>query len=290
MKSIACLLLISAIAGLIGMGCGEDTPGDDRIGVIVTIPPQAEFVEAVGGDRVEVEVMVPSGADPHTYEVTPGQMKKAARAALYAQVGSGVEFELAWADKLISLNRDMLVVDCSKGITLIEGLEDDEHGGTMDPHVWMSPRNAITMVKNICIGLITVDPENRSYYESNRDAYIAQLEALDQGIREELSDLRSRTFMVYHPAFGYFAHEYDLTMLSIEEEGKEPTAGALARLIETAKAVGIRAIFIEPQFSPRSAEVIAKEIGAEVITIDPLGRNYLENMQELAGALIAALK
>lgn len=290
MKPLVGFMLLWAVATLIAVGCGGDSDGKDRIGVIVTIPPQAEFVEAVGGDRVEVEVMVPPGADPHTYELAPGQMKKAATADLYAKVGSGVEFELAWADKLISLNRDMLVVDCSWGIGLIEGSEDDEHGGALDPHIWMSPRNAIAMVKNICLGLVTVDPENRAYYESNRDAYIAQLEALDQRIREGLSGVSSRTFMVYHPAFGYFAHEYDLTMLSIEEEGKEPTAGALARLIETAKAAGIRAIFIEPQFNPRSAQVIADEIGAEIIAVDPLSRDYLANMQELAGRLIAAME
>lgn len=282
----AAMALLLLVAG--GLSCSGDSPEGDRIGVIVTVLPQAEFAEAVGGGRVEVTVMVPPGADPHTYELTPGQMKKVSRADLYAKVGSGVEFELAWADKLIAMNRDMRVVDCARGIELIAGVGD--HKGEMDPHIWMSPRNAEIMVKNICIGLSTVDPENRAYYESNCDAYIQKLQALDQEIRRGLSGVQNRTFMVYHPAFGYFAEEYGLTMLPIEAEGKEPSAADLGRLIAQAKEQGIRVIFAEPQFNPRSARVIADEIGGQVILVDPLARDYLRNMQELASRLIAAMK
>lgn len=281
------VLLAAVIIGA-GPGCSGDSPGEDRIGVIVTLLPQVEFVEAIGGDRVEVTVMVPPGADPHTYELTPGQMKKVSRANLYAKVGSGVEFELSWADKLIAMNRDMRVVDCSQGIELIEGVGD--HEGGMDPHIWMSPRLAGIMVGNICLGLISIDPENRAYYEANRDAYLEKLEALDQEIRRGLAGIRNRTFMVYHPAFGYLAREYGLTMLPIEAEGKDPSAADLGRLIAQAKEQGIKVIFAEPQFNPQSARVIADEIGGRVILIDPLARDYLRNMRELADQLITAMQ
>ncbi len=291
MKSVSpCLAALIVIAAVLStaISCSQSSPDADRIGVIVTLLPQAEFAEAVGGDRVKVTVMVPPGADPHTYELTPGQMKEVDRAELYAKVGSGVEFELAWADKLIAMNKDLVVVDCSRGIELIEGVGEEK--GEMDPHIWMSPRNVEIMVKNICIGLSTVDAENRAYYESNRDAYIAKLEALDSQIRAGLAEVKNPVFMVYHPAFGYFAREYGLTMLPIEAEGKEPSAADLGRLIAQAKAQGIRVIFAEPQFNPQSARVIADEIGGKVILVDPLARDYLRSMEELANQLIAAME
>jgi len=280
------------VAAIGGWACAGDSPDTDRTGVIVTVLPQAEFAEAIGGDKVELTVMVPPGADPHTYELTPGQMKKVARAELYAKVGSGVEFELAWLDKIIAQNKGMRIIDCSQGISLIEQVGEDEHEdeGGMDPHIWMSPRNAKIMIENICEGLTEIDPANTAYYESNRDAYLRELTDLDESISEGLSGVTNRVFMVYHPAFGYFAEAYDLTMLPIEEEGKEPTAAGLAHLIDQAREHGIKVIFAEPQFNPQSARVIADEIGGKVILIDPLARDYISNTQSLADELIEAMR
>jgi len=285
-------LLFMIVAAIGGWACAGDSPDTDRTGVIVTVLPQAEFAEAIGGDKVELTVMVPPGADPHTYELTPGQMKKVARAELYAKVGSGVEFELAWLDKIIAQNKGMRIIDCSQGISLIEQVGEDEHEdeGGMDPHIWMSPRNAKIMIENICEGLTEIDPANTAYYESNRDAYLRELTDLDESISEGLSGVTNRVFMVYHPAFGYFAEAYDLTMLPIEEEGKEPTAAGLAHLIDQAREHGIKVIFAEPQFNPQSARVIADEIGGKVILIDPLARDYISNTQSLADELIEAMR
>jgi len=278
------------------ISCTQEGEASDKIGIIVTIPPQAEFAEKVGGENVDVTIMVPPGASPHTYDPTPSQIVEVARAEIYAKVGSGINFELVWIDKLTAQNDDILIVDCSEGVQLIEmaGIEEHEEEdhahGTMDPHIWMSPMNARIMVQNICDGLVQVDPANRAYYEANRDAYLLSLEQLDQDIRDGLSQVTNRIFMVYHPAFGYFAEAYDLTMLPIEAEGKEPTAAELVRLIDTAKEHNIKIIFASPQFNPQSAEVIADKIGGRVVFIDSMARDYINNLRTLLGELVVAME
>lgn len=269
------------------LSCGQEKEVSDRIGVVVTILPQAEFAENVGGERVDISVMVPPGASPHTYEPTPSQIATLSRAEIYAKVGSGVEFELVWMDKLVNINQKMLVVDCSAGVPLQE--MSGEHGhGALDPHIWMSPVNAKIMVQNICGGLGQIDPDNRAYYEQNRDAYLQKLTKLDQDIRDGLSRVTNRDFMVYHPAFGYLARDYHLTLLPIEEEGKEPTAAGLAHLITYAKEHKIRVVFASPQFNPQSAKVIAEAIEGRVVFIDPLARDYIANLRRLLRELAEA--
>jgi len=284
-------LLLPSVLVISAVSCGEKDETSEKIGVVVTILPQAEFMGSIGGEKVDLTVMVPPGASPHTYEPSPSQMTALAEAEMYARVGSGVEFELVWMDKLIATNKNMLVVDCSKGVELQEmtGTHEDKHG-MVDPHIWMSPLNAQIMVRNISDGLIQVDPDNRTYYEQNRDAYLQKLTELDQDIRDGLSEIASRRFMVYHPAFGYFADEYNLTMIPIEEEGKEPTAAGLTNLIERAKEHDIKVIFAEPQFNPQSAEVIAEAIGGRVVFIDPLAGNYIENLRVLLGELVQTME
>jgi len=294
-------LLALAVGLAVPVGCGETAHSSGKIGVVVTILPQVEFVENVGGEKVDVTVMVPAGKSPHFWEPLPSQMKALARAEMYAKVGSGVEFELVWLEKLVSTNKEIVVVDCSTGVQLIqmagnhnhedeEPEEEHDNPGAMDPHIWMSPLNAKIMVQNICDGLVQVDPGNRAFYEENRDAYLQELTELDQDIREGLSGVTNRRFMVYHPSFGYFAKEYNLTMLPVEEEGKEPTPAGIVHLIEQAKEDNIKAIFASPQFNPRSAEVIADEIGGSVVLIDSLAGDYIANLRTVLGELVQAME
>jgi zinc transport system substrate-binding protein len=243
-----------------------------RIQVIVTIPPQAEFVEKIGGEKVQVTVMVPLGASPHTYEPTPRQLMEVSRAEIYFQVGSGVDFELAFASKLVELNKEMLVVNCSRGIQIIGG----------DPHVWLSPRNAKRMVRNIYDVLVKVDPENEDYYRMNLESYLTELENLDKEIREILRNLTNRRFMVYHPAWGYFSREYDLTQIPVEREGKEPTAKGLMALIDQARRLNMKVIFVSPQFDRKKAEVIVESINGRIVFLDPLAKDYVENLRTVA--------
>ncbi|OGN91202.1 MAG: zinc ABC transporter substrate-binding protein [Chloroflexi bacterium RBG_13_48_17] len=280
-------LLIIFVLAASALSCGQEEMSD-KIGVVVTLQPQAEFVENVGGEMVKINVMVPPGASPHTYEPTPGQMTEAAKAKMYAKVGSGVEFELTYMDKIAAVNKNMLVVDCSKGIHLTASEDPDEPG--MDPHIWVSPRNAQIMVQNICAGLIQVDPENKAYYEMNRDTYLDKLDELDIEISDKLANIQNRAFIVLHPSWGYFARDYNLEQIAIEVGGKEPSAQDIARIIEEAKKRNIKVIFASPQFNPQSAKVIAKEIDGRVILIDNLARDYIANLQAVLNELSQAME
>lgn len=247
---------------------------EEKIGVAVTIPPQAEFVEGVGGDRVRVTVMVPPGANPHTYEPKPSQLREASTARMYAKVGTRIEFELEWLDKILSINRKILLIDCSEGIQNFEN----------DPHIWLSPRNAQIIVQNIYEGMAQVDPSNKDYYERNKEQYIQKLSELDKEITKALSQKKSREILVYHSEWAYFARDYNLEEIPIEKEGKEPSIKRVSGLIKQAKENKISTVFISPEFYTGSAKVIANEIGGEVVFVSTLQKNYIENMHQIAEA------
>ena len=253
---------------------------------MVTVGPQEEFVKRVAGDRVNVTVMVPPGADPHTYEPLPNQMKQVQEAQIYFQVGSDVEFELAWMGKLTSMNSHMKLVNTSTSIQLIPNTAESEEGS--DPHVWVSPRNAKIMVENIYQSLVQVDPDNKDYYTKNRDEYINELDELDRNITQRLSGKNNTKIMVYHPAWAYFCKDYNLQQISIEQDGKEPTPQAIASLVDAARRENIKVIFVSPEFSTSNAQVIASEIDGKVVVVDPLSKDYLKNMQKVAEAFASS--
>ncbi len=275
------------------ISCRQRGEVSENIVVAVSILPQAEFVEAVGGEKVDVVVMVPSGANLHTYEPRPSQIVDLAEAEMYVKVGSGIEFELVWMDKLMGVNPKMLVVDCAQGVELMEMGRNHGDGQRLygiDPHIWLSPLNAKVMVQNIYSGLVQIDPANKDYYAQNRDAYLQKLAGLDQDIRDGLSRVINRRFIIYHPAFGYFARDYNLTMTPVEEGGNEPTAAGITRLIEYARENNIKVIFTAPQFNPASAEVIADEIGGRVVFIDSLAGDYIKNLRSVLDEMVRAME
>lgn len=249
---------------------------EEKIGVVVSILPLAEFVEQVGKDKVEVTVIVPPGADPHLFELTPVQLKKISQAQLYVEVGSGLNFELTWMDKIKLIYKDMLICNSSIGITLVD----------KDPHIWLSPRNAKTMVENISEALIKVDPLSQKYFKKNSIEYINKLDLLDQEIKARLEGVKNRRFISYHPSWGYFAKEYDLIQIAIEDEGKEPSAASLVHIIDQTRAFNISIILVSPQYNIKSAEVVAKEVGAQIIKADPLSMDYINNLRKLAEEII----
>ncbi|NAS88278.1 zinc ABC transporter substrate-binding protein [ANME-1 cluster archaeon AG-394-G21] len=270
--AVACLITAS--------GCitseKEKVADEEGIGVVVTILPQADFVENVGGDKVHVTVMVPPGASPHTYEPTPSQLRAVSKAKIYFKVGSGVEFENAWMDKIRGVNPDMQVVDCATGISKMG----------KDPHIWNSPLNAKVMVENICDGLIEIDHEHEVEYRTNRDKYLQELDDIDAYIHERLDGFtNTRVFMSYHPAFGYFASEYNLTQIAIEHKGKAPTPKVIRNCIDQARQYNLSYVYVAPQFATKDAEVIAHEIGGQTVFIDPLPLDYTANMRSIVGAL-----
>jgi zinc transport system substrate-binding protein len=256
--------------------------------VFTSVVPLKTFVERVGGGRVEVQAMVQPGQSPATYDPTPRQVAALARADLYVRVG--VPFETAWMKRILSANSGMPVLDARDGIDLRrhDGGDDDHGHEALDPHVWTSPPLVKVMAANIRDALIRLDPVHRADYETGYRTFAAELDALDGEIRGLLADVSRRRFLVYHPAWGYFADTYGLTQVAIEREGKEPGARALAALIDQARREGVRVIFVQPQFNRRSAEQVARAIGGRVEAIDPLAADYEDNLRRVAQAIAEA--
>ncbi len=285
------LHLILSLIVLTALLCGciseDGRSGSARIRAVTTIAPLGEFVKAVGGDRVEVMVLIPPGSEPHTFEPSPSQMRNIADANIYVENGAGLE---SWIGKIIQINRKMLLLDSSNGVELIKGADDDSQNPGLirgvDPHIWLSPRNAKIQVKNICDGLIQVDPSNSEYYISNRDNYLKELDEVDVYLNSTIAQHQRKKFIVLHPAWSYFARDYGLQEIAINLEEKEPGPKHLENIIDLAKAENITTIFVEPQFNSIMAEVIAKEIKGKVVAIDPLAENYSDNLKHV-GDLIA---
>ena len=252
-------------------GCGSAaTPATSsgKMLVAASIPPIADMVRQVGGDQVEVLTMVPPGASPHTYEPTPEQMRRLASARILFLNGVGLEF---WADKAVQAvgNPRLQVVVLSEGMEI---LQSGPHA-TGNPHLWLSPQRAMKYVARIRDALIAADPAHEAVYRANAKAYLAQLQQLDADIRRAVAGFHSREMVTFHASWVYFIHDYGLHQAAVLEAtpGQEPSAAEVAKIVEIIKATGAPAVFAEPQFSPRAAQVIAQEAGVPVLTLDPLG-------------------
>jgi zinc transport system substrate-binding protein len=270
--------LAAAVTACAAPQAAEQSVSEDVIRVWVSIVPQEYFVERIGGDKVQVEVMVPPGFNPAIYEPKPTQIEGLADADMYVQIR--VPFEEAWLTRILTANEDVLLVDQSQGIDRIEG---------KDPHIWLSPRLAKVQARTIYDGLARLDGSNEGFYRANLDAFLADLEKLDVSIEETLSGVETRRFLVFHPAWSYFARDYGLEMIPVQIEGSEPSAADMAHLIETARADNIRIIFAQPEFSTQSAETIAREIGGQVLLISPLAPDWMLNLQRVADTFAEVL-
>ena len=266
--------------------------------VFVSILPQKYFVEKIGKGLVDVHVMVPPGAGPATYEPRPAQMAALAGARIYFAVG--VPFERAWLARIAAANPAMTIVHTDEGIAKIpmaahhhhEAGSGDPHGhdGPLDPHVWLSPPLVKIQARRILSALAAADPENEAVFAANCDAFLGEVDALHRDLLAVFRDRRGEAFMVFHPSWGYFAKTYGLRQIAIETEGKDPKPAQLKDLIETARAMGVRVVFVQPQFSAKSARVIAGAIGGEVIFADPLAEDWAENLRAQAVKFSEALK
>ncbi len=272
-----------------------------KVNTIVSIVPQKSIVEAIGGELVNVSVMVLPGNSPHSYEPKASQMKDLNDAKIYFAIG--VEFENAWLKRFQNQNKSLKIVDTSKGIEKLAMIkhkhEDDDHKGhkhhdhhddhkaeSKDPHVWTSTQNLKVIAKNIYNELISIDSKNSATYEANYKLLINKIDSVQSQIKEILKDTpKDSKFMVFHPAWGYFAHEYGLIQIAVEVEGKEPKPAILVELIKEAREENIKAIFTQPEFSEKSAKVIADELGIKVIKASPLNPKWDENLINLAKAI-----
>jgi zinc transport system substrate-binding protein len=274
--------------------------------VFVSILPQKYFVEKIGGDSVEVAVMVQPGASPATYEPRPKQMVALTKANAY--FATGVPFEKTWLPKIVATNPKMHIVYTQAGIEK-RGMKshhahqqeskhhfgETEHGQDRhtgkDPHVWLSPPLVMLQARNILHGLETLDPSHRDLYQANFKSFIVEVVDLDLELKKLFQTTTANSeFMVFHPSWGYFAQAYGLEQVPIEIEGKEPKPAELKYLIQYGKRIGIKAIFVQPQFSWQAAQTIAKATSAKIVVVDPLAPNWADNLRQVAAKLSTALR
>jgi zinc transport system substrate-binding protein len=271
--------------------------GADQTQVFVTVLPQQTFVERIAGPHARVEALVRAGANPHAYEPTPSQIARLSKADLY--FGTGLPVEAAWVRRIRAVNPAMRFVDLSEGITRRQievhehALEHDhesapEPESEQDPHVWSSPLLVMRMADRIAATLGEQDPEHASDYQERLKGFRAELKRLDAEVRAQLAGLKHRRFMVYHPAWGYFADAYGLTQIPIEAEGKEPGPKRLAALIAQARRDDVRVILAQPQMSAKAAEQVAREIDGRVEVVDALAADYVATIRRLTGVLATA--
>ncbi len=316
MRKLLLLLLLVPAAGFA-----------EPLRVFASVVPIETFVQEVGGKHVDARAMVRPGFNPRTYDPTPQQIGALAGAVLY--VRTGVPFEKAWMERIRSANPGMQVLDVRDGIALreMEAHSHDDHGhgaehdaeghhgdgsgadahhddrkdrdahaaepadvDEQDPHVWASPPLVRHMVGIIRDKLSALDPAHAADFARNHDVLVAELEALDRELHALLDPLSNRRFMVFHPAWGYFADTHGLTQVAIEREGKEPGARALVALIEQAKREKIKVVFVQPQFDKRQARQVAQAIGGAVIAVDPLAADYIDNLRRVGREFARALQ
>jgi len=292
----------------------------EKLPVFVSIVPQKYFVQQIGGDLIDVQAMVLPGASPATYEPKPKQMADLSKAKIYFAIG--VPFENAWLEKIAAASPNTRVVHTDHGIEKremaahhhedaaemhhedahnnekaehhedagrCEDQQHHEHAG-LDPHIWLSPPLVKIQSQAILVALQETDPANRNVYEANFKAFAAQIDELDADLNKTFTGKTGLQFMTFHPAWGYFGDAYGLKQVPIEIEGKDPKPAQLKELIQHARENGIKVVFVQPQFSSRSAELIAQEIDGQVAFADPLAQDWMANLRQVADKFEAALK
>jgi len=273
-KKIVLLLII----GLILSGCKKEAKipnTDGNIKISVTLLPYADFVNRIGGKFVKVNILVPPGASHESYEPEPLKLIELGKSDAYLLTGSIWEFEKTLTGKIKAGNENLTFIDLSKGINLIGN----------NPHVWLGVKEVKIISENIYDYLVEKKPEQKEYFLSNKNKFVAELDSADNYIKDVVSKMGNKAMLVYHPAWGYFANEYGLEEIAIEKNGNTPKASDIAKLIDRTKLLKIKTIFIEKQFDSSPAVTIADEIGAQIVTIDPVPPDFIINLYDIAEKL-----
>ena len=275
--SLICLALLSLLTA-----CSGRTPAE-RIAV-VSILPQAYLVKRICGDRFRVVVMIPPGSSPETYEPSLSQMKELGKASIYLQIGH-IPFEKTHMAAVLSMNPSMRVVDCSRGVRLIREGRNEHHHGGIDPHTWLSPSEVRTIARNMAAALGEIDGEHAGEFDKNLAVFLRDMDALDGRLKKMMEPCRGRPFIVYHPAWSYFARDYGLVQVAIESEGKAPTPAGMRRVLDIAQREGLRHVIVQKQFPAEFAAAIAGDIGGSVLAADPLPADWMEGMLQIGQVL-----
>ena len=279
----ACILL-----ALIAVSCS--TGNKEQKIVTVTIQPQKYFAEKIAGDRFDINCIVPPGSNPEAYDPSPSHLVHLGKSIAYFKIGH-IGFELAWMDKLEQNNPHMKIFDNSEGINILSGThehsEGDEHHHhyDADPHTWSSPKNARIIAKNMYDAFVSLDPSGEKVYRRNYEELLAEINHVDSVMTRKLTPASGTMFAIYHPSLSYLAKDYHLHQLSLEYNGKEPSAYYLKKAIDVAKGNHVKVIFIQQEFDAKQAESFAQEIGAKVVSINPLSYNWSEELLNITDAI-----
>lgn len=297
---------ILLIASLMMVGCGVEEAREDRLTVAVSIVPQETFVKAVAGDLVDVVTLIPSGASPANYQPSPKEMAAFSDAGIYFSIGVATEAANILPN-IASQNDHLRIVELAEHVDAVydaryfaddedhlhdeheeadhdENEEADHDHEGRDPHIWMSPKRVIVMVQMIRDTLIEEDPNNQTTYTDNAEAYIESLRIMDESLQDTFSDLQGEAFIVMHPSVGYFADDYGLDMIAIEEDGKDASVSHMQTVIDFALENGIKVVFYQQEFDSTQAKTIADEIDGEVIEYEPLSGDYINSLKKMATA------
>lgn len=266
-------------------GCSIDEKSSNKntekkISVAVSIIPQETFVKEVGRDKVDVITMIPPGKSPGNFAPRPDIMETFSHASIYFTIGVPTE-NANILPKIKDFNKDIKIVNMADEVSKVYGERKFESGGR-DPHIWLSPKRVKVMIKEIERELSLKDPDNKSFYETNAKNYINKLDKLDADLKSSLLSLKKKAFICYHPSFGYFADDYELNMVSLEEEGKEATIEDFEKTIDFAKKEGIKTIFYQAEIDSKQSKTFASEIGGKTERVDPLSSNYIDNLEKIS--------
>lgn len=287
-KFLVSILLITLLSAVAGCSQPKQQSTTNKVKVAVSIPPQKRFVKAVGGDLVEVVTMIPPGNSPGNYAPSPKELTKFSEAAVYFSIGVPADTANI-LPKAKQINSDLHVVRLDNKVAEVYP-ERELAGGSKDPHIWLSPKRVKVMIEIITKQLSSLDLAHKDEYKQNAEEYLAKLEKTDQKIKEILSQIENRSFIVYHPAFGYFADEYDLEMIAIEQGGKEATPQRMQTIIDQARRKNIKVIFHQAEVDSQQSEALAQELGGRTVEIDPLAVDYLANLRKMAETFKSVLQ
>jgi zinc transport system substrate-binding protein len=272
------------------ISCGRDGADSGKKIITVSIAPFKYFVEEIAGNDFTINIMVPAGADPHTYEPFPEQINKLRKSVAYISNGY-LGFEMNWLERFYETNQTMKRLSLGDRIDPLTTVHHHEGGHieSADPHYWVSPKSALIMALSVKEFLCVLDPSQNEKYETNYNLLAFKIKEVDNKARELFSNVPNNCFMIYHPNLAYVARDYGLEEIPVEFEGKEPTPSRMKELIDRARKDNLKTIFVQREYDTKNAKAIAGEIGAHIILIDPLSDNWQKSTSDIIEAIHTSL-
>jgi len=285
MRRIFCFLIVVFV-----ISCGQQRSDTGEKIITVSISPFKYFVEEIAHNDFKINVMVPSGADPHTYEPVPDQINQLRKSVAYISNGY-LGFEMTWLGRFYETNRTMKRLSLGDKIDpIVSGHHHEgEHVEGADPHYWVSPKCAFILASSVKEFLVSLNPLHKQEYETNYQVLVLKIQEVDNKARELFSGMQNKSFMIYHPNLAYVARDYGLEEIPVEFEGKEPPPSRMKDLIDRARKDNLKIIFVQREYDTKNAKAIAGEIGAEIKIIDPLSENWQKATMDIIEAINKSL-